>query len=199
MRKLVVTEFISLDGVMEAPGGDDGYVHGPWTMPYWCDDIGAYKNAEMETADALLLGRRTYEGFAAAWPSRTGDDFSDKMNSMAKYVVSGTLTSADWQNTTILSGDMATEVAALKAQDGGDIMVAGSATLAQSLFEADLVDELRLAIYPITLGSGKKLFPHESRLDFEPVEITQASTGVTLTTFRRCEARPMATDFPFPD
>src|SRR4051812_43859138 len=99
MRKLVVTEFVSLDGVMEAPGGDDGYVHGAWTMPYWGDDIGEYKTAEMEPADALLLGRRTYEGLAAAWPDRGGDPFSDKMNSMAKYVVSDTLDAPTWNNT----------------------------------------------------------------------------------------------------
>jgi dihydrofolate reductase len=192
MRKLVVTEFISLDGVMEAPGGDDGYVHGPWTIPFWSDEIAAYKQEELFAADAQLLGRRTYEGFAAAWPERTGDAFSDHINSMKKYVVSSTLTSADWQNTEIIRGDMATEVAALKEQDGKDIIVAGSATLAHGLLEAGLVDELRLAIYPLTLGVGKRLFPDGSRLDFEPASVTTTATGVLLTTYTRTEPRALA-------
>ncbi len=129
MRKLVVTEFVSLDGVMEAPGGDDGYVHGAWTMPFWCDEVGAYKSAELFAADALLLGRRTYEGFAAAWPERGGDPFSDAMNSMAKHVVSRSLTSAEWANSHILRGDMEAAVRALKEADGADILVAGSASV----------------------------------------------------------------------
>jgi dihydrofolate reductase len=189
MRKLVVTEFVSLDGVMEAPGGDDGYVHGAWTMPYWGDDIGAYKSEEMFAADALLLGRRTYEGFAAAWPSRTGDEFSDRMNNVAKLVVSNTLTSAEWNNSTILAGDMATVVRDLKARDGADILVAGSSTLVHGLLRADLVDELRLAIYPVTLGVGKKVFPADSRLDFELAAMTTSASGVMLTAYRRTGSR----------
>jgi dihydrofolate reductase len=185
MRKLVVTEFISLDGVMEAPGGDDGYVHGAWTMPFWGDEIAAFKTAEMMAADALLLGRVTYEGFSAAWPQRSGDEFSDKMNSMEKYVVSKTLESAAWNNSTILRGDMVREINELKGRDGADIIVHGSATLAQGLLRADLVDELRLATYPLTLGVGKKLFAPDTRLDFTAVDSTLSSTGVTLTTYRR--------------
>ena len=185
MRKLVVTEFISLDGVMEAPGGDDGYVHGAWTMPFWGDEIAEFKAAEMVAADALLLGRVTYQGFAAAWPERSGDEFSDKMNSMEKFVASNTLTSAPWNNSTILRGDVVSAIKDLKGRDGADIIVHGSATLAQSLLRADLVDELRLAIYPLTLGVGKKLFGPDTRLDFTATESTLTGTGVTLTSYHR--------------
>jgi dihydrofolate reductase len=192
MRKLVVTEFVSLDGVMEAPAGDDGYVHGAWTMPYWGDEgdaLGEYKTAELFAADALLLGRVTYQGFAAAWPKRSGDGdpFTDRMNSIAKYVVSNTLDQADWDNTTILTGDMATAVRELKDQQGADILVYGSATLAQGLLEADLVDELRLEIYPLTLGVGKRLFSTGTRLDFQVADSKQTSKGVMLVTYRRTE------------
>lgn len=183
MRKLVVTEFISLDGVMEAPGGDDGYVHGAWTMPFWSDELAEFKSAEMAAADALLLGRVTYQGFAAAWPERSGDEFSDKMNSMEKYVVSKTLESAAWNNSTILRGDLVSAINELKGRDGADIIVHGSATLAQGLLGADLVDELRLATYPLTLGIGKKLFGPDTRLDFTAVDSALSSTGVTLTTY----------------
>jgi len=185
MRKLVVTEFISLDGVMEAPGGDDGYVHGAWTMPFWGDEIAEFKTAEMVAADALLLGRVTYQGFAAAWPERSGDEFSDKMNSMEKFVASNTLTSAVWNNSTILRGDVVSAIKELKGRDGADIIVHGSATLAQSLLRADLVDELRLAIYPLTLGVGKKLFGPDTRLDFTATDSTLTGTGVTLTSYYR--------------
>ncbi|MBI5089181.1 MAG: dihydrofolate reductase family protein [Actinobacteria bacterium] len=193
MRKLVVTEFVSLDGVMEAPGGDDGYVHGAWTMPFWCDEVGAYKSAELFAADALLLGRRTYQGFAAAWPERGGDPFSDAMNSMPKHVVSRTLTSAEWTNSHILGGDMEAAVRALKEADGADILVAGSSTLVHGLLRADLVDELRLAIYPVALGVGMRVFPDDARVDFELAEMSQTSTGVLLTSYRRVDRRPVVT------
>lgn len=190
MRKLVVSEFVSLDGVIEAPGGEDDYVHGPWTLPYFCDEVREFKSEELLAADALLLGRVQYEGFSAAWPERSGDLFSDRMNSMEKYVVSSTLTDPTWNNTHVLSGDMATEVQALRDGEGGDILVAGSATLVRSLLEADLVDELRLAIYPLTLGSGKKMFPAASHLHFDVVDVSATSTGVILATHRRGEAPP---------
>jgi dihydrofolate reductase len=190
MRKLVVSEFISLDGVMEAPGGDDGYVHGAWTIPYWCDELGLFKTAELVAADALLVGRVTYNGFAAAWPSRSGDEFTDKMNSMAKYVVSGSLAEASWNNTTILRGEMVDEIRALKAAPGADILVAGSAMLVQGLLAADLVDELRLAAYPVILGVGKKLFAPDIRLDFEVAASRCTETGVILTSFARVDRDP---------
>lgn len=198
MRKLVVSEFVSLDGVMEAPGGEDDYVHGPWTIPYFCAEIGGYKSAELDAADALLLGRVQYEGFSAAWPERSGDPFSDKMNRMAKYVVSSTLEDPTWNNTQVLGGDLVAEVTALKEAEGEDILVAGSATLVRSLLDADLVDELHLAIYPLTLGSGKRLFPAASHLHFELTGVTPTSTGVMLTEYRRTEA-PAAVEFDFDD
>jgi dihydrofolate reductase len=196
MRKLVVSEFVSLDGVMEAPGGDDGYVHGPWTVPYWGDDLAEYKSAELFAADALLLGRVTYSGFAAAWPERSGDPFSDHMNSMAKYVVSETLTQASWAPSTILRGDLGQIVGELKGRDGGDILVNGSCTLVHGLLAADLVDELRLAIYPLTLGIGKRLLDAGARLNFELVECRSTASGVLLTTYRRSDG-PAARAFDY--
>jgi dihydrofolate reductase len=187
MRKLVVTEFISLDGVMEAPGGDDGYVHGAWTMPYFCDEVGAFKTAELMAADALLIGRTTYDGFAAAWPERSGDPFTEKMNTMAKYVVSSTLTDPTWANTTVLGGDAVAAVRAVKEQAGDDILLAGSASLAKTLLAAGLVDELRLAMFPVVLGLGKTLFEPGMRLNFEVAESSVAPTGVILTSYTRAE------------
>ncbi len=158
MSRIVVTEFVSLDGVMEGPGGDDGFVRGAWSFEF---DRGAegdeFKRDETLEADALLLGRRTYQGFAAAWPSRDGE-FADKFNSMPKYVVSSTLEDPTWTNTTVLAGDVADEVAKLRAAEGGDIVVHGSAQLVQALVEHDLVDELRLMVHPVVLGTGKRLF-----------------------------------------
>ncbi|MGD9996391.1 MAG: dihydrofolate reductase family protein [Ilumatobacteraceae bacterium] len=193
MRKLVVTEFVSLDGVMEAPGGDDGYVHGAWTLPFFNDEVAEFKTAELFAADAMLLGRRTYQGFAAAWPERTGDPFSDAMNSMAKHVVSSTLTTLEWNNSHLVQGDLVEGIRALKESDGADILVAGSATLVHGLLRADLVDELRLAVYPLALGVGKRVFADDIRVDFELDDMRQSSTGVLLTTYRRVDRRPIAT------
>ncbi len=199
MRKLVVSEFVSLDGVMEAPGGEDGYPHGAWTVPYWGDDLGVFKTAELEAADALLLGRVQYEGFAGAWPERSGDPFSDKMNSMAKFVVSSTLEDPAWENTQVLEGDPLEAVAALKAEEGDDILVAGSSTLAKALLRAGLVDELRLAVYPLTLGEGKRLFDDVGRADLELVESSVTSTGVNLLVYRRNPNPPTVDAHPFAD
>jgi dihydrofolate reductase len=196
MRKLVVSEFVSLDGIVEAPGGEDGYRHGSWTIPYFSPELGEYKTAELLAADALLLGRVQYEGFAEAWPERSGDPMSDHMNAMAKYVVSASLQDPAWNNTHLLGGDMVTAVTALKEAAGADILVAGSATLARSLFVADLVDELRMAIYPLTLGSGKRLFPDDSHLHFELDAVTTIPTGVILASYRRAEA-PAAVGFDY--
>jgi dihydrofolate reductase len=199
MRKLVVSEFVSLDGVMEAPGGEDGYPHGAWTVPYWGDDLGVFKTAELEAADALLLGRVQYEGFAGAWPQRSGDPFSDKMNSMRKYVVSSTLEDPAWENTQVLEGDPLEAVAALKAEAGDDILVAGSSTLAKALLRAGLVDELRLAVYPLTLGEGKRLFDDVGRADLELVESSVTSTGVNLLVYRKADGPPAGAEHPFID
>ena len=160
MGRIVVTEFVSLDGIMEDPGGAEGYEHGGWSFQVSRGDEGdKFKLDELVDAEAQLLGRVTYEGFARAWPSITDEaGFAEKMNAMPKYVVSSTLTNPEWQNTTVLSGDVAEGVSKLKQEVDGNILVAGSAQLVQALIEHDLVDELRLMVYPVVLGSGKRLF-----------------------------------------
>jgi dihydrofolate reductase len=158
MSRIVVTEFVSLDGVMEDPGGSEKSKHGAWTFEFDRGEEGnKFKLDETMASDALLLGRVTYQGFADAWPSREGE-FADRFNTMPKYVVSNTLHRAEWNNSTIVSGDVVEEVRKLREQPGGDIVVHGSAQLVQTLFENDLVDELRLMIFPVVLGSGKRLF-----------------------------------------
>jgi dihydrofolate reductase len=156
--RIVVTEFVSLDGVMEAPGGGESFRHGGWSFEINRGDEGdKFKLDETLSSEALLLGRVTYEGFAAAWPSREGE-FADKFNTMPKYVVSSTLDEPDWNNSTVLKGDVAEEVAKLRQEQDGDIVVHGSARLVQTLVEHDLVDEIRLMVFPVVLGSGKRLF-----------------------------------------
>jgi dihydrofolate reductase len=158
MGRIVVTEFVSLDGVMEDPGGAEGYEHGGWTFEFNRGEGGdAFKIQETQESAALLLGRVTYEGFAAAWPQREGE-FADKFNKMPKYVVSSTLDAPEWNNTTVLVGDLAEEVSTLKQRIDGDIVVHGSAQLVQDLLERGFVDELRLMVFPVVLGSGKRLF-----------------------------------------
>jgi dihydrofolate reductase len=156
MRRIVVSEFVTLDGVMEDPGGAEAFDRGGWAFQFERGPDGdKFKLDEVLEADALLLGRKTYEGFAKAWPTVTDEvGFAEKMNSMPKYVVSSTLESADWNNSTVINGDVAEEVAKLD----GNILVAGSAQLVQTLMDHDLVDEYRLMIYPVLLGSGKRLF-----------------------------------------
>ncbi len=162
MGRIVVTEFVSLDGVVEAPGGGEGYKHDGWSFEIDRGDEGnRFKLDETMASEALLLGRKTYEGFAAAWPSREGD-FADKFNSMPKYVVSSTLESPEWGNTTVLEGDLAQAVARLREAHEGDVVVHGSPQLVQGLIEADLVDELRLMVFPVVLGTGKRLFGETS-------------------------------------
>jgi dihydrofolate reductase len=159
MRRIVVTEFVSLDGVMEDPGGSEGTRHGGWTFKFNHPDGMKFKLDETLEHEALLLGRVTYEEFAKAWPGRTDDvGFSDKMNSMHKYVVSSTLTDPSWGPATVIGADPGEEIRALKASDGGDMLVAGSATLTRMLLAEGLVDELRLMVFPVVLGSGKRLF-----------------------------------------
>jgi dihydrofolate reductase len=160
MGKVVVSEFVSLDGVMQAPGGGEDYEHAGWTFEIPRGDEGdQFKLKETLDAEALLLGRVTYDGFAAAWPAMQGmGEFGEKMNGMPKYVISSTLENADWNNSTVLSGDLAEEVAKLKRDVDGTILVAGSAQLVQALLEHDLVDELRLMVFPVVLGSGRRLF-----------------------------------------
>ena len=186
MRKLIVSEFVTLDGVMEDPGGAEGFDRGGWAFKFERGSDGdAFKVEEVFGSDALLLGRRTYEGFAAAWPERSDEaGFADRMNSMAKYVVSGTLEQADWNNTTVIGGDLADGVRALKSQEGGDILVAGSGRLVAGLVEHDLVDEYRLMVFPTILGRGRRLFPEsDATADLELVE-ARPSADVTLMILR---------------
>ena len=183
MRTLYVTEFISLDGVIEAPGGEEGYKHTGWTFDIEPDPLMyAFKAEELSEVEALLLGRRTYEGFAAAWPERDGD-FADKFNSMPKYVVSSTLKDPEWNNTTVLGLD---DVAALRDGEGGAIQVAGSASLAQGLHRAGLVDQWNLMVFPVVLGSGSRLFPTdaEDKQKLELVDHRAYANGVQLQVFR---------------
>jgi dihydrofolate reductase len=189
--RIVVTEFVSLDGVMEAPGGGGDFKHAGWTFEIERGDEGdKFKLDETLSSEALLLGRKTYEGFAAAWPSRTDEvGFADKFNSMPKYVVSSTLENPEWNNTTVLKGDPVEEVSKLRQRPGGDIVVHGSAQLVQTLLEHDLVDELRLMIYPVVLGTGKRLFDETS--DKKRLRLTDSKTvgdGITICIYE--PARP---------
>jgi dihydrofolate reductase len=186
MGRIVVTEFISLDGVIEAPGGGEGYKHDGWTFEFdRGDDGNRFKLEELHEAEAQLLGRRTYEGFAAAWPDRTDEyGFAEKMNTMPKYVVSTTLASADWENSTILRS--LAEVAKAKEEVNGDMLVAGSAQLVQGLLEDDLVDELRLMTFPVVLGTGKRLWGETSdKKRFTLADAKTVGEGVAILTFRR--------------
>jgi dihydrofolate reductase len=184
MGRIVVTEFVSLDGVMEDPGGAEDFKHGGWSFEISRGDEGdKFKLDEAFASDALLLGRKTYEGFADAWPSRDGE-FADKFNNMPKYVVSSTLKDPDWTNSTVLEGDLAGAVSEVKGKHGGDIVVHGSAQLAQSLIEEGLVDELRLMVFPVVLGSGKRFFGETS--DKRPLKLTSSETvgdGVAILVY----------------
>jgi dihydrofolate reductase len=191
MGKIVVTEFVSLDGVVEAPGGGENYKHAGWTFAVDRGEEGdKFKLDELVEAEAQLLGRVTYEGFAAAWPTmEDGAGFAEKMNSMPKYVVSSSLREASWENTTVLSGDLADAVAKLHREIDGVILVAGSAQLVQGLLERDLVDELRLMVFPVLLGEGKRLFGDVS--EKKPLRLTDSRTlgdGIALLTYEPAAA-----------
>ena len=182
MGKVVVSQFITVDGVVEAPGGGEELERGGWAFKFQRGDEGdAFKVSELQDSDVLLLGRRTYEGFAAAWPSRSGDPFSEKFNSMPKYVVSSTLSDPEWNNSTVIDGDVAEAVASLKERYEGDILVNGSVQLVRQLAEEGLIDELRLMVFPTVLGKGKRLFDqHPEALDFELVESRPAAETLIL-------------------
>jgi dihydrofolate reductase len=189
MGRIVVTEFVSLDGVMEDPGGAEGFRHGGWTFKFNRGPEGdKFKLDELHAADAMLLGRRTYEGFAAAWPNIDDEEgFAAKMNSMAKYVVSSTLTDeqATWNNTTVVRGDFVAAVSELRQRSGGDILVAGSAQLVHGLTEHGLVDEYRLMVFPIVLGSGKRLFGDLADASVLQLgEVATVGDGVVTLTYR---------------
>lgn len=192
MRKLIVHEFATLDGIMQAPGGPDedrdgGFAHGGWTLPYWHDDIGATFGVLMQGVDAFLLGRRTYVTHAEAFePMQPGDVFGDLMNKPAKYVVSKTLEKPIWRGTTIIRDDVVGAIRALKASPGGTILTDGSSQLIHTLFENDLVDELYLHVYPLALGQGKRVFP-ASGIDrrFTLVSANSYPTGVVGLRYAR--------------
>ena len=191
MRKITVSEFVSLDGVMQAPGGADedtegGFAYGGWTGPYWHDDIGAHFLQEITQCDTLLLGRKTWQTHAAAFePMPAGDPFADVLNNLRKYVISTTLKSADaWRNSTIISENVVDEVRKLKAQPGKDIYVDGSSVLVHTLARNDLVDEYSLLVFPILLGSGKRVFPDGFHSGLKLIETKSFPSGVVLLRYR---------------
>ena len=191
MRELIIAEFITLDGVIQAPGGaeedtDGGFTHGGWTVPYWHDDIGAHFFQAMSKADAFLLGRKTWQIHGGAFEPMAGDPFADALNAIPKYVVSTTLKSADaWRNSTLIRDNVVEAVRQLKQQPGKNILLDGSSVLAQTLGQHDLVDEYSLHVYPLVLGGGKRLFPPGKRLDLKLVEATPLPTGVVFMRYRR--------------
>jgi dihydrofolate reductase len=192
MRKIVVSEFVSLDNVMQAPGGaeedtEGGFTSGGWTWPFWHDDIGAHFFAEMSNSDALLLGRKTWQIHGGAFePLAAGDPFGDVMNSVPKYVVSTTLTTASaWRNSTVISGNVVEQVRALKDRPGKNILIDGSSVLVHTLAEHDLIDDYSLWVYPVVLGSGKKLFPQGLRATLHLIESKPLPSGVVLMHYAR--------------
>jgi dihydrofolate reductase len=184
-RTLAATLFMTLDGVVEAPD--------KWSFPFWSDETGKFKSDELRATDALLLGRVTYEGFAAAWPGRKDEEgFADRFNSMPKYVASKTLKKLEWNNSHLIKGDLAAEVSRLKQQPGHDIVIHGSPTLIRSLLPHDLIDEYRLLVYPIVLGRGKRLFDEASQAKLKLAESETFSKGVVKLVYRRDEAKGAA-------
>ena len=213
MRKIIATEFVTLDGVMQGPGGVDedrrgNFERGGWSFQFWNEEIGEYKDDELFAAGALLLGRVTYEIFAGAWPTLTdeenvrmvreaggqaeameanmneGNPFSDRMNSLPKYVVSTTLNKVEWNNSTLMKGNVAQEISRLKQQPGQDILISGSSELVNSLKQYDLIDEYRLMVFPIVLGSGKRLFKNADEAKIlRLAEVKPFKTGVVVLTY----------------
>lgn len=190
MRKIIVHEFISLDGVIQAPGGavediDNGFVHGGWTMPYWHDDIGQRFFETITQADTLLLGRKTWQTHGGAFDPMVGDPFGDVMNGIRKVVVSTTLKSvAAWRNSTLISGNVVEEVRKLKQQPGKNILMDGSSVLIHTLAENNLVDEYMLHVYPLVLGGGKRLFPEGKRIHLKLIEAQALPTGVVFQRYQ---------------
>ena len=187
MRKIVVSEFMSLDNIIQAPGGaeedtEGGFSHGGWTWPFWHDDIGKHFFQEMSQSDALLLGRKTWQIHGGAFdPMPAGDPFGDLMNNMPKYVVSTTLTTTSvWRNSTLISSNVVEEVRTLKALPGKNIVIDGSSVLIHTLAEHELIDEYNLWVYPIVLGNGKKLFPEGQRVNLRLIESRALPSGVVL-------------------
>jgi dihydrofolate reductase len=193
MRELVITEFITLDGVIQAPGGvdedtDGGFKHGGWTLPYWHDEIGEHFDQLFSGADTLLLGRKTWQIHGGAFEPMIDDPFAGAMNNIHKYVVSSTLKDASaWRNSDLIRADVVETVRGIKQKPGKNILLDGSSVLAPLLIENGLVDELALHVYPLVLGGGKKLWPQSSRFDFMLVNSTALPTGVVYLRYRREE------------
>jgi dihydrofolate reductase len=191
MRELIAAEFVSLDGVIQAPGGanedtEGGFMHGGWTLPYWHDDIGAHFFQAISAADAILLGRKTWQIHGSAFEPMAGDPFADALNNIQKYVVSTTLESASaWRNSVLIREDVVEAVRKLKEQPGKNILVDGSSVLIRLLAQNDLVDEYSLHVYPIILGSGKRLYQSGNRHDLTLVEASPLPTGVVFMRYRR--------------
>ncbi|PPS74422.1 MULTISPECIES: dihydrofolate reductase family protein [Streptomyces] len=196
--RIVITEFISLDGVVQAPGGpqedmDGGFAHGGWSHPYFDEEVlGGAFDAGLARADALLFGRRTYQTMAGAWPERAGDPFADRMNSLKKYVVSSTLSESDltWNNSALIPGDRAVaRIRELHEAEGGEIAMMGSPTLVRTLLSEGLVDELQLVVMPVILGGGKSIFPTDgTKRPMELISTTTAKTGAQVCVYRAAEA-----------
>jgi len=190
MRKLIVAEFITLDGVIQAPGGknedtDGGFQHGGWTGPYWHDDIGTHFFQAMSQADALLLGRKTWQIHGGAFEPIVNDPFGDVMNGIAKYVVSTTLKSASaWRNSTLISSNVVEAIRQLKGQSGKDILMDGSSVLIHTLVKENLIDEYWLHVYPLVLGSGKQLFPRGQRVSLKLIDSRALPTGVVFQRYQ---------------
>jgi dihydrofolate reductase len=184
MRELIVTEFVSLDGVMEAPGGEAGYPHAGWVGNYFSDELGAYKGEEQDAADVLLLGRKTYDSFYGAWPHRDGP-MADKINTMRKLVASTTLGSSGWHDTTVIASGLEDAVRAVKEEDGGPIVVPGSRSVVHALLGAGLVDRINLQVFPLVLGSGIRVYPETP----DPIRLEldwsrPVPNGVVLQSYR---------------
>jgi dihydrofolate reductase len=184
MGKLIVSEYVSLNGVIEAPGGEPGHPHTDWAAEYHDSELVQFKLEEVLEAESLLIGRVTYKSFSGAWPERDGE-FADKMNSMPKYVVSSTLSEPlEWQNSRVVRGDVAAEIAKLKKSDGGPILVGGSQTLVHSLVESALVDEYRLMVFPVVIADGKRMFPDvRDKQPLKLVDVKVFSSGVVVHTY----------------
>lgn len=194
MRTIIVSEFLTLDGVMEAPGGEPGHPHTGWVFEHMGPEQLEYKYDEVRSAESLLIGRVTYESFAGAWPHRTGD-FADKMNAMPKHVVSTTLREPQWNNCRVIADDVVGQLRRLKQQDGGPILVNGSRTLVHTLCAHDLVDEYRLMIFPVVVGGGRRLFPETLRKQtLQLVDTRTFATGVVVHTYHPCEGRSPSHD-----
>ncbi|GAC1400499.1 MAG: dihydrofolate reductase family protein [Ktedonobacteraceae bacterium] len=186
MRKVVVTEYVTLDGVFDDPGGGEGTKYGGWSFQFWNEEAAKFKYDELFASDALLLGRVTYQGFAKAWPSVTGTgDFGDRMNSLPKFVVSTTLKELEWNNSHLIKGNIAEEVAKLKQQPGQDILLSGSGELVHTLMHHDLIDEYRLMVHPVVLGGGKRLFRDaDDKAVLKLVDTKSFSSGVVVLSYQ---------------